>query len=177
MPPAARDSRPSPPSGGEHFRFVLPGRLEYRDAARAFITYVVERLARAGQLPIEGGHRVISAFVEAFNNAVIHAYKNRPPGPVEVDLEVFGGRLELRIGDRGAAFVPENVPEPDLDALPEGGLGLFIIRNFMDAVHYERSGDQNVLIMRKDFAAVAARDDNTQTPGHPGADGEPGERA
>jgi serine/threonine-protein kinase RsbW len=133
----------------ECFRFVLPGRLEYRDAARAFLAYVCDQLTKQDKLPADVGHRVISSFVEAFNNAVIHAYKDLDPGAVEVDMEVFQDLLRVKISDRGRSFVPDRVPEPDLDALPEGGLGLFIIRNFMDRVQYERIGEINVLTMEK----------------------------
>lgn len=142
----------------ELFRFVLPGRLEYRDAARAFLAYVCDQLSKEDKLPPDVGHRVISSFVEAFNNAVIHAYKDLEPGTVAVDMEVFEKLLRVKISDHGRTFVPDQVPEPDLDALPEGGLGLFIIRNFMDNVHYERVGDANVLTMEKRLAAETEED-------------------
>ena len=140
QPPRVRD---------ECFRFVVPARLEYRDAARAFLAYVCDQLAKSNALPEDIGHRVISAFVEAFNNAVIHAYKGISPGPVEVEMSVSRDRLRVVVRDEGNRFTPEQVPDPDLDALPEGGLGLFIIRNFMDHVEYERVGDRNVLTMEK----------------------------
>ncbi len=97
---------------------------------------------------------MISAFVEAFNNAVIHAYEGiQMPGAVEVELEVGPDALMVRIIDHGQAFVPEEVPEPDLAALPEGGLGLFIIRSFMDEVTYARENERNVITMVKQFEA------------------------
>lgn len=140
----------------ERFRFELPGRLEFRDAARAFLAHVCDHLARQGQLPADAGHRVISAFVEAFNNAVIHAYEHETsPGAVEVEFEVGPTSLSVRIIDHGKAFVPEEVPEPDLAALPEGGLGLFIIRSFMDQVKYTRDNGRNVLTMVKRFDAAS----------------------
>jgi anti-sigma regulatory factor (Ser/Thr protein kinase) len=165
MSPSQLSDAPSADSHEvERFRFVVPGRLEYRDAARAFLAYVCDRLAGRGRLPPDLGHRVISAFVEAFNNAVIHAYDNGDPGPVEVEMEVHEDHLCVRILDEGQTFVPEKVPEPDLDALPEGGLGLFIIRNFMDRVRYERSGDKNVLTMEKDLRpSNAPTDDEEQS--------------
>src|SRR5688572_9540492 len=92
---------------GETFRFVLPGRLEYRDAARAFLAYVCDQLAKTNTLPEDVGHRVISAFVEAFNNAVIHAYKGLPAGPVEVEMRVAKDHLRVTISDQGKTFVPE----------------------------------------------------------------------
>jgi serine/threonine-protein kinase RsbW len=143
---------PAPTALGEEaerFRFVVPARLKYRDASRAFLAFVCDQLAREKALPEDVAHRVISAFVEAFNNAVIHAYKDTTPGSVEVEMIVMRDRLRVVVSDRGHPFVPESVPEPDLDALPEGGLGLFIIRNFMDHVNYARVGDQNVLTMEK----------------------------
>ena len=143
-------SLPEGDSGAEElFRFVTPSRLEYRDAARAFLAYVCEKLVRRSALPQDVGHRVISAFVEAFNNTVIHAYRGRPPGPVEVELHVTRDRLRLRVIDEGTSFKPESVPEPDLDALPEGGMGLFIMRSFMDRVEYTREGPRNILTMEK----------------------------
>jgi serine/threonine-protein kinase RsbW len=149
---SARSASASQPKGEpevELFRFVMPSRLEYRDAARAFLAYICGQLVRRNAFPEDVGHRVISAFIEAFNNAVIHAYKGIKPGSVEVELEVSHKKLSLRIIDEGHTFKPEAVPEPDLDALPEGGMGLYIMRSFMDSVEYQRVQNRNVLTMEK----------------------------
>lgn len=140
--------------GAERFRFGVPARLEYRDAVRSFIHHVCAQLHRRGILSERDAHGVVSAFVEAFNNAVIHAYEGHAFGPVEVAMSVSSRLLQVEVRDAGRTFAPEDVPEPDLDALPEGGLGLFIIRNFMDEVRYERRGLQNVLMMRKQLVAA-----------------------
>jgi len=64
----------------------------------------------------------------------------------------------LRMLDRGKSFDRLDVPSPDLDALPERGMGLFIIENFVDEVHYT-PGDPNELVMVKvRGAAKLARD-------------------
>lgn len=138
-------------AGPEVFRFVLPGRLEYRDAAKAFLAYVCEQLIRARGSEPDLGHRVISAFVEAFNNAVLHGQsRTGEPNEVEVELVVLGNELTLSVSDRGAGFEPELVPDPDLESLPEGGMGLFIMRSFMDEVRYQRSPEgKNILTMHK----------------------------
>ena len=58
--------------------------------------------------------------------------------------------LTVSVSDQGDGFQPELVPAPDLESLPEGGMGLFIMRSFMDEVRYQRSLDgKNVLIMQK----------------------------
>jgi serine/threonine-protein kinase RsbW len=133
----------------EQFSFVLPARLEYRDAVRSFLTHLCEQLTRTSQLSMEGGHQIVSAFVEAFNNAVVHAYRDLEPGPVEVELVVGRDKMQVKVCDQGRAFRLDDVAEPDLDALPEGGLGLYIIRKFMDEVHYEAVEGRNVLHMTK----------------------------
>jgi serine/threonine-protein kinase RsbW len=144
-------------AGAELFHFRVPGRLEYRDAARTFITHVCEQLVHKNHLPPELPHRVISAFNEAFNNAVIHAYRDRQAGPIEVELTVTTDTLRLRISDEGHGFRPEAVPTPVLDggvdSLPEGGMGLFIMRSFMDRVEFARVQHKNVLTMEKDLVA------------------------
>ncbi len=147
---AARD-------GAELFHFRVPARLEYRDAARTFITHVCDQLVRKNNLPAELPHRVISAFNEAFNNAVIHAYRGRQIGPIEVELAVTTDTLRLRVIDEGHGFKVEAVPPPPLEggveSLPEGGMGLFIMRSFMDRVEFARDQHKNVVTMEKDLVA------------------------
>lgn len=147
----AADERPGELLRPEVFRFVLPGRLEYRDAAKAFVSYLCEQLVQEKGTASDLGHQVISAFVEAFNNAVLHG-QARPgdPTPVEIELTVGPAELTLSVSDEGGGFEPELVPDPDLESLPEGGMGLYIMRSFMDDVQYRRTPEgKNVLTMHK----------------------------
>lgn len=157
----ASELRPKPVRAAERFSFGVPARLEYRDAVRSFLTHICDQLVAREVLSERDSHGVVSAFVEAFNNAVIHAYDGHAFGPIEVAMSVDPRVLQVEVRDAGQTFVPEDVPEPDLDALPEGGLGLFIIRNFMDHVRYEKRGLQNVLMMQKrlDGATADSSDD------------------
>jgi serine/threonine-protein kinase RsbW len=81
--------------------------------------------------------QVVSAVSEAFNNLVLHGYAGQT-GPGEI-------HIELR--DWGRGFNPKAVPMPDLDSLPESGLGLFIMRSFMGVTY--RRGRPNLLKMTK----------------------------
>jgi serine/threonine-protein kinase RsbW len=67
---------------------------------------------------------------------------------VTIEVEPKADLLEIRIIDNGTSFDLAAVPTPELDDLPESGMGLFIIRSFMDDVAY-RSGPPNVLYLRK----------------------------
>jgi anti-sigma regulatory factor (Ser/Thr protein kinase) len=44
---------------------------------------------------------------------------------------------------------PPEVEVEDLAALPEGGMGLYIVTQLMDDVRYERRAGKNVLIMER----------------------------
>ncbi|MBI5479975.1 MAG: ATP-binding protein [Deltaproteobacteria bacterium] len=125
----------------------VPARIEQRDHVGTLLV-----AACRAQVPGERGevigHQLVSAFNEAFNNAVLHAYEGTPGGTVEVSLDKEPARLVLRIADHGRSFDPRGVAEPDLDSLPEGGLGLYIMRSFMNEVDYQ-PGDPNVLRLIK----------------------------
>lgn len=90
---------------------------------------------------------MVSAVGEAFNNIVEHAYADRAGvARLEIDYDEDGMRVALR--DDGKPFDIDAVPDPDLDALPESGMGLFIMRAFVDTVDY-RPGPPNVLTLTK----------------------------
>ncbi len=80
---------------------------------------------------------LVSAFAEIYNNIVLHAYGRRDGETVEIALHVADGTLTIEIRDTGVSFDPSTVPEPDLDSLPEGGMGLHIARAMLDEVAYE----------------------------------------
>lgn len=94
--------------------------------------------------------------VEAVNNIIKHAYGNEPGREVEVDIALHPDRIVFRICDRGKVVelgeVPElNIDPDDIESLPEGGMGMFIIYKIMDTVTYEQFLDHNVLTITKIF--------------------------
>jgi serine/threonine-protein kinase RsbW len=94
---------------------------------------------------------MVSAVSEAFNNIVIHAYAGREPGRITVEIELAHGRVVARLFDTGASL-EDTSAQPDLDSLPEGGLGLFIIQSFVDKFDYT-PGTPNVWSMVKSLSA------------------------
>jgi serine/threonine-protein kinase RsbW len=129
--------------------------MVYRELAMRFVASACKLVAPRRRTHATGVERpdddfddqVISAFGEAFNNAVLHSY-GPDGGEIEIEVEPMADRLVIRLKDHGRTFDIERVPEPDLDSLPESGLGLFIMRSCMDAVEYS-PGRPNVLSMTK----------------------------
>lgn len=132
----------------------VPGTLRYRDLAVRVVGAACKLVGTNDtdtgpfRLNADWDNQVVSAFGEAFNNAAIHSYRDGAPGDVEVEVETGPTYITIRLIDFGTSFDMDDVPAPDLDALPESGLGLFIIRSFMDEVKYQ-AGSPNVLSMTK----------------------------
>ncbi len=92
--------------------------------------------------------------VEAVNNAIRHAYDNEEGHVVEVDITYSSEEIVLDISDRGKPMSLYNPALPDYDpadlkALPEHGLGLYIINTVMDQVTYTSEDNRNTLRMKK----------------------------
>lgn len=119
----------------------MPGTLRFRNLAVRVVAssckLVRGNLQDTGHEQDEFEAQVVSAFSEAFNNIALHGYAERPPGEIEVEIEPLPEGILIRIADTGRAFDPMTAPSPPLDRLPESGMGVFIIRSFMDAVQYE----------------------------------------
>ena len=99
--------------------------------------------------------------VEGVTNVIRHAYHQRAGNQVDVLIRFDQERLELEITDRGDSMSSEcvdrlrngsNVLEFDLSnvqALPEGGMGLQIIHQAMDMTAYTSEGGINCLRLTK----------------------------
>ncbi|HHH27444.1 MAG TPA: ATP-binding protein [Polyangiaceae bacterium] len=96
----------------------------------------------------ELSHAMVSVVGEAFNNVVEHAYGGRGDGEVTIRLRTLNDVLEVQMTDQGKPFEFDDAPEPDLAALPESGMGIYIMRELADEVDYV-AGPPNVLTMRK----------------------------
>lgn len=103
-------------------------------------------------VPPEGIDMLILALEEAVTNVINYAYGDGE-GEITLTAERQGDALVFEIKDRGEAFDPTQVGEPDVTLPAEerqlGGLGLFLIRKIMDGVHYRRIQDTNILTLTK----------------------------
>ena len=109
-------------------------------------------LAPAAMQPFE------LALEEIFMNIVMHGSEPGRTPWVEVSLDGGAGEtVTMTVEDDGPHFDPLSLPEPNvsaaLDQRPVGGLGVFLVRQMMDAVSYERVGTRNQLKMMKTLAA------------------------
>jgi len=127
---------------GEVIRASFPSRLEYRDLAIRLVVSACKLVPKVGD---DFSNEIVSAFSEALNNVVLHG---RGGGEVELELEHGRDYLTIRMMDHGTPFDPRQAPLPDLDALPESGLGAYIIRSCVDEIDYA-GGSPNILSLTK----------------------------
>ncbi|VFQ42949.1 ATP-binding protein [Desulfoluna butyratoxydans] len=101
-------------------------------------------------------YQIEACVVEAINNTIEHAYKHTTGHRVEVDVDLYLDRIAFKVSDTGVSMDPAVSPSldfdpEDLDKLPEGGMGLFIIHQVMDQVAYRTADGKNTLEMTKNF--------------------------
>ena len=87
---------------------------------------------------------------EVLNNVVEHAYA-RHSGDITLVLRGTGRGLACELTDRGAAMPGLTLPVGafqdlgEVEDLPEGGFGWYLIRTLVEDLRYERRGDENHL--------------------------------
>jgi serine/threonine-protein kinase RsbW len=90
---------------------------------------------------------------EACTNIIMHGYAGMDPGSIMLACQVVTGKVVAEITDFGHPFEPTEPPKPeiysDLEDIPMGGIGLFLIYQSTDEVDYETSEDGNKLTLTK----------------------------
>ena len=90
---------------------------------------------------------------EIFVNIAHYAY-DTGIGKAAVRVYINDG-ITIEFEDNGKPYNPLENADPDITAkLGErevGGLGIFMVKNIMDAVEYKRDGGKNILTVRKNF--------------------------
>jgi serine/threonine-protein kinase RsbW len=128
------------------------------DAAQlpALTRFLQEFWAAAG-LPAAQSHAFELALEEVFMNVVMHGSPAGTVPRVEVSLGLSdGGGVTMTVEDDGPEFDPLSLPAPDVTSGVHerriGGYGVFLLRQMMDAVSYQRVGGRNRLSMGKRVA-------------------------
>ena len=93
------------------------------------------------------------ALEEAVVNVMNYAYPKGTKGDVCIEAEMENGEVRFVIIDSGTPFDPTAKAEVDTtlsaEDRPIGGLGIFLVRQLMDAVSYEYKDGKNMLTLRK----------------------------
>jgi anti-sigma regulatory factor (Ser/Thr protein kinase) len=90
---------------------------------------------------------------EAIVNVINYAYPKEKHESIYLSAQLHEGSIVFVLTDTGMQFDPTKAPEADitlsLEDRPIGGLGIFLIRQIMNEVSYERIDGKNVLTLSK----------------------------
>ena len=92
---------------------------------------------------------------EAVSNVILYAYGKEEQKEISLVAYLSDNNLVFVLTDSGMEFDPTKVPDADVTLSAEereiGGLGIYLIRQIMNTVEYQRIDGKNVLTMRKEL--------------------------
>ena len=118
---------------------VIKNEVEELDKLAAFVEEVASELGLGPE--------------EVVSNVILYAYPNKEEGKVTIAAKGDVKSLVFTITDKGKEFDPTKVEEADITLSAEdrqiGGLGIYIVKNIMNEVTYQRLEGHNVLTLKK----------------------------
>ncbi len=100
---------------------------------------------------------------ELFANVANYAYKDRADSEnnyVDINVEFAESEsgaksVKITFTDEGVPYNPLLKPDPDITLSAEerqiGGLGIFMVKKYVDDIYYEHSNGKNILTVVKNF--------------------------
>lgn len=117
------------------------------------IAEFIDNLVKENELDLSLAGNMNLALEEAVVNVMNYAYPKGQKGDINLEVYANEARIKFVITDEGTPFDPTTKADPDinasLDDRPIGGLGIFLVRQLMDSVNYERINNKNILTLRK----------------------------
>ena len=90
---------------------------------------------------------------EMVTNVIFYAYPQDEEADIELLAKSDGKELTFVLSDQGKEFDPTAKEDNDLSVNPAerelGGMGIFIVKNIMNKVTYQRLEGKNLLTMTK----------------------------
>jgi len=133
--------------------FKLPSTMD----SVAEVESAAEQLTQAAGLDEDEGFRVAMAVREAAVNAVLHGNGYDPAKQISASFENDGKSLIITIADEGEGLDPEKIPDPlaPENLLRGTGRGIFLIRSFLDEVHFRQLHPGTELTLIKHLSPAA----------------------
>lgn len=119
----------------------------------SLLTAFIDAISEENGIDMMVSMNINLAVEEAVANVMKYAYQKGTTGEVWVNATVTDGLLTISITDCGAPFDPGDKKDPDInlpaEERPIGGLGIFLVRQLMDTVTYQRADGKNILTLTK----------------------------
>ncbi len=134
------------------FTYTLDSSLESVNK----VEQAAEQLAQKAGLDEDGIFQVAMAVREAAVNAVLHGNAYDVQKKITASFENTGTDLIIKISDQGKGLDPTTLVDPRApeNLLSGSGRGIFLIRSFVDEVHFKQLHPGTELTLIKHFASA-----------------------
>lgn len=134
------------------FTYTLDSSLESVNK----VEQAAEQLAQKAGLDEDGVFQLTMAVREAAVNAVLHGNAYDAQKKMTASFENTGTDLIIRISDQGKGLDPTTLADPRApeNLLSGSGRGIFLIRSFVDEVHFKQLHPGTELTLIKHFASA-----------------------
>lgn len=128
---------------------IIKNQMQELERVSAFVEGIVEEL-KLGQNMLCELQLVMEEMVV---NVISYAYPEGTVADITLIAESDGTELTFVISDKGKEFDPTQQEDADMSINPAereiGGMGIFIVKNIMNEVTYQRLEGHNLLTMKK----------------------------
>lgn len=117
----------------------------------------VEAFCHEQQLPDAAAYAAKIATEEIVYNTILYGCPDGREATITLSITVTDDHLKMVIEDDALPFnplrdAPDPTRNPGLPPQEAGGLGVFLVRELMDAADYEAKNGGNRLLLRKNLA-------------------------
>ena len=127
----------------------IKNKVEELEHVNTFVEQIGDELG----LDMELQMNLNLAMEEMVSNVIFYAYPEGTEGSIGLAAEYDRKQLTFMLSDSGREFDPTLKSDSDLDTNPAerelGGMGIYIVKNIMDQVTYQRLKGKNLLTMKK----------------------------
>ena len=129
----------------------IRNRLDELERVNRFVEEICEELG----LDMELQMNLNLVIEEVVVNVISYAYPESKEANIELQAESDGKELTFVLSDHGNEFDPTLSDGANMDENPAerklGGMGIYIVKNIMNEVTYQRLEGKNLLTMRKEI--------------------------
>jgi len=120
------------------------------------VCFIAKTFCEENSMPVDTIKEIELSLAEALNNIIKHSYKGDEANKIDIYFLFENNKLTISLSDYGEPRKNLNKPvlefDPeDVESLPEGGMGLFIIEQLMDENIYTIGGNKNTFTLVKNI--------------------------
>ncbi|MCR4582478.1 MAG: ATP-binding protein [Prevotella sp.] len=129
----------------------IKNQISELDRVNQFVEEIGEELGLSMELQMN----LNLVMEEMVSNVIFYAYPEGTDASIELTAESDGKELTFVLSDKGKEFDPTQKEDADPNINPMdrdiGGMGIYIVKNIMNNVTYQRLEGKNLLTMKKDI--------------------------